>query len=164
MKKAFTLAEAILTMTILGVIAATMVTTLKPQQYKAQAFRTLKQKAYISVDQVTQSVMTDCTTASSLAYIHAGCDRTAATHAFGTSENIIYNQFLRGTTGAVDVANGTCLAKSGYSTLRMRNGICLYFKSTEIFVDTNGNEGPNDSTEQFTISITPGEGVASDMP
>ncbi len=164
MKKAFTLAEAILTMTILGVIAATMVTTLKPQQYKAQAFKTLKEKAYITVDQATQSVLSDCTTASTLGNIHANCNRISGTHAFGTGENAIYNLFLRGTTGAAATANGKCSAQTGYSSLRLRNGICLYFKSGAIFVDVNGNEGPNDTTDQFTISIVNTEGVASDMP
>ena len=44
LKKAFTLAEAILTMTILGIIAATMVTTLRPAQYKQQGLDVLKKK------------------------------------------------------------------------------------------------------------------------
>ena len=48
--KAFTLAEAILTMLILGILAATMVTTLKPAQYKNQAFNTIKKKVYMELD------------------------------------------------------------------------------------------------------------------
>ena len=157
MKKAFTLAEAILTMTILGVIAATMVTTLRPQQYKAQAFRTLKQKAYITVDQATQSILSDCTTASTLANIHDDCNRQSSTHAFGTGENAIYNLFLRGTV------NG-CTAKTGYTNLKLRNGICLYFNTSNVGVDVNGTEGPDDTTDRFTINISATEGVSSDMP
>ena len=40
--KAFTLAEAILTMTILGVIAAIMITTLKPSRFQAEPLLNLK--------------------------------------------------------------------------------------------------------------------------
>ena len=42
LKQAFTLAEAILTMTILGVIAAIMITTLKPSRFQAEPLLNLK--------------------------------------------------------------------------------------------------------------------------
>lgn len=167
MKKAFTLSEALLTMTILGIIAAVMVTTLKPGQYKAQAFRTLRAKAYTVVDEATQSILADCTTGTSLAKIHENCNRRSATHAFGTGENALYALYLRGDTGGVGVANGTCLEEAGFSSLKLRNGICLYFQnqSTGIKVDVNGNEGPNElNMDQFTISLSDDEGVSSDMP
>ena len=48
-KNAFTLAETILTMMILGILAATMITTLKPQQYKDQAYNTLKKKYMLTL-------------------------------------------------------------------------------------------------------------------
>ena len=167
MKKAFTLSEALLTMTILGVIAAVMVTTLKPGQYKQQAFRTLKQKAYTTVDEATQSVLADCTTGMDLSKIHGNCNRTNTTHTFGTTEAEIYNKFLRGTvkTTAGQAVDG-CAAKTGWTNLKLRNGICLYFKSQGdgIWVDVNGTEGPDDTTDQFTISLDNTEGVSSDMP
>ena len=43
-KRAFTMAEAILTMTILGVIAAIMIANLKPVQYRNEGFKTTIKK------------------------------------------------------------------------------------------------------------------------
>ena len=166
MKKAFTLAEAVLTMTILGVIAAIMVTTLKPNQYRAQAYRTLKEKAYASVDEVTQTILTDCSINMNLATIYNNCNNksTTANHAFGITEAATFGLYMRGTNAANGAAAAGCSAKAGYSNLKLRNGICLYFKAGEIFVDVNGTEGPNDTTDQFTITINNSEGVTSDMP
>ena len=166
MKKAFTLAEAVLTMTILGILAAATITTLKPNQYRQQAFTTLKRKVYANIDDVTQTVLTDCTNSLNLGAIFTSCNRSATTsHAFGTAENAIYALFMRGATGAVSTANGKCAAQTNYTSLALRNGVCLYFKATEILVDVNGAEGPNtDGQDKFTVSISNTEGVSSDMP
>lgn len=45
---AFTMAEAVLVMTILGIIATVMITTLKPAKFKEQGYEVLA-KAYIAV-------------------------------------------------------------------------------------------------------------------
>ena len=54
---AFTMAEAILVMTILGIIATIMISTLKPSQFKDRALRILAKK---SIGQV-ESVLTQLT-------------------------------------------------------------------------------------------------------
>ena len=170
MKKAFTLAEAILTMTILGIIAAIMITTLKPNQYRTQAFTTLKKKAYAAVDEVTQTIIADCTKGMKLTLIYPSCSKTSTPAEFSSATNEIFALFMRGTTAAENAAATGCTAKTGYSNLKLRNGICMYFKKTvdgdqigEIFIDVNGEEGPNDTTDQFTIRLSDSD-IMDDMP
>ena len=170
LKKAFTLAEAILTMTILGIIAAVMVTTLKPNQYRTQGFKLLQKKVYAAVDEVTQTILTDCTKGMTLRSIYPKCVKTASPIAFSDAIAETYAQFLRGTYKAKANANGGCPSDADRSSIELKNRACLYFKAVtansnyEIFVDVNGDEGPNaDGDDRFTITLD-NNGVSSTMP
>lgn len=58
--KAFTMAEAILVMTILGIIATIMITTLKPAQFKDQGLEIMARKVMSEIDTaVTQILIND---------------------------------------------------------------------------------------------------------
>ncbi len=164
MKKAFSLIEAMLTMLIVGVIAAVTFTVIRPDRYKAQAMLALRQKAYASIDEATRAVMLQCTKNMNLGKIFNNCDKTASTHTFGTGENAIYALYMRGTTGAANTNNGTCYKISDKTSLRLKNGMCLYFGAYSIFVDVNGNTGPNTANmDTFTITLD-ARGVSSDVP
>ena len=54
---AFTMAEAVLVMTILGIIASIMLTTLKPAEYKEKAMQIMAEKTLNDVDQALQQVL-----------------------------------------------------------------------------------------------------------
>ena len=56
--KAFTMAEAILTMVILGVIAAIMIANLKPVQYRNEGFKVTYKKVYAELDDVINTNLT----------------------------------------------------------------------------------------------------------
>ena len=58
MKKAFTMAEAILVMTILGIIAAVMLSTLKPTQWKDKSYQILAKKVLYEIDTATTNILT----------------------------------------------------------------------------------------------------------
>ncbi len=166
-KKAFTLAEAILTMTILGIIATTMITTLKPSQYKTQGFNTMKKKLYAEIDGVTQTMIVECAKNMSTATIFNSCSRTSSTHAFGPNENAIYALYMRGTTGAANTNNSTCkkaIAPNTTSTsLKLKNGACLWFDTGAIRIDINGNEGPNENgNDRMKITID-ADGISNDL-
>ena len=99
---AFTLAEAILTMMILGILAATMVTTLKPSQYKQQAFDTQKRKMYSEIDGILTTILTDCTADTSLKTIYENCDRTTTPFVVLSAATRnkfaqLFNNYVRGT-------------------------------------------------------------------
>jgi type II secretory pathway pseudopilin PulG len=55
--KAFTMAEAILVMTILGIIATIMISTLKPAEFKEQAMRTMAKKVLSEIDVATTQIL-----------------------------------------------------------------------------------------------------------
>ena len=164
---AFTLAEAVITMMILGIIAAISINLFRPNNAKEKSLLTLKQKVYASVDEATLAVLTRCTPNMRLSNIHDDCDtESAATHSFGEAENVTYAKYMVGTAGAKNTANGNCAAQEDYTSLSLKNGACLYFKPTEIYVDVNGSEGPNDDTDRFTIGIgtSEGDGVITSKP
>ena len=56
-KSAFTMAEAILVMTILGIIATIMITTLKPAEFKEKALKTLYKKVLSEIDAATTQIL-----------------------------------------------------------------------------------------------------------
>ena len=56
-KKAFTMAEAILVMTILGIIATIMITTLKPAKFKDKGLKILYKKVLAEIDTATTEIL-----------------------------------------------------------------------------------------------------------
>ena len=170
LKKAFTLAEAILTMTILGIIAATMVTTLKPSQYKQQGFDTLKKKVYAELDGVMQTFIVECCKDMNATTVYPGCVRTATAVTFGNNSSdkgldiaTLFARYMRGTVGTAETVNGTCPAKTGYTSLRLKNGVCVYFGSSSIKVDVNGNQKPDEvGSDQMVLTVV-ADGLSQDV-
>ena len=169
-KRAFTLAEAILTMTILGIIAAIMIATLKPSQYKQQGYDALKKKVYAELDGITEVFIVECCKDMKATSVFNGCDRTAATHTFGNNssdndlaEATIYGRYMRGAVGTAGTANGKCLAKTSYTSIRLKNGACVYFGANSIKVDVNGNQKPDAvGSDQMVLEIGD-DGITTDM-
>ena len=163
LKKAFTLAEAILTMTILGVIAAVMISTLKPSQYKQQGYDTLKKKVYADLDSITETFIVECAQDMDLTKIFGNCTRTNETHTFGATEASLYGEYMRGTVGEASSANGKCAALSSYSSIRLKNGVCVYFGDNSIKVDVNGNEKPDAvGTDRMVLTVD-SNGISTDI-
>ena len=57
--KAFTMAEAVLVMTILGIIAAVQITVIKPAQFKDKGYQVLAKTIYGEIDTAIMQVLTD---------------------------------------------------------------------------------------------------------
>ena len=57
--KAFTMAEAVLVMTILGIIATVMITTIKPARFKEQGYKVLAKSVYASIDTAVTQILVD---------------------------------------------------------------------------------------------------------
>ena len=53
----FTMAEAVLVMTILGIIATIMITTLKPAEFKERGLKVLAQKVIAEIDNATTQIL-----------------------------------------------------------------------------------------------------------
>ena len=146
-KKAFTLAEAILTMTILGIIAAIMIATLKPSQYKSQGFLVLKQKLYTEIDNITQTISIECTDGMDLSKIYTNtsdytsCVKSLSTATFGPSTAYKYANYIRGTRNSASCAatsvtekkiDGSASAAKSYTQaagIKLKNGACIWVRA-----------------------------------
>ncbi len=127
----------------------------------------MKKKLYAELDSVTQTVLVECAKDMSAASIYGSCVKTNATHAFGTAENAIYAKYMRGTTGAANTDNSTCKKATAPDTtstsLKLKNGACLYFGANVIKIDINGNEGPNtNGSDRMKLDIGT-DGITTDM-
>ena len=82
--KAFTMAEAILVMAILGVIAAVMISTIKPAEYKKKGLTLLGNKVLSELDIATAQIMVN---GGKLGYMNS----LGNGHAF---DNATYQKYL----------------------------------------------------------------------
>ncbi len=152
MKKAFTLSEVLITVGIIGVVAAMTVPTLM-QNYQKQSYITQLKKSFSELSQVAESAMADSNSPRLM--------ETKAVRA-GT-DNFLQTYFK--TTQICDAANGVDCFASEYTTLngtayRLRDllsgtsscavlasgsSLCLANRSSFIsaVVDVNGKQGPN---------------------
>ncbi len=184
LKKAFTLAEAILTMTILGIIAAVMITTLKPSQYKGQGYLALKQRIYTELDDVSQTILVECCNKMSFASVYGqstSCARTQAYYTFDANVVNKYSNYMRGTVNSASCPKVTITADFNQAaSIKLKNGACVWFRAVpsgesgynaennigKILIDVNGKEGPNavGSGNDRVILDVGVDGIYSDMP
>ena len=170
MKKllAFTLAEAILTMTILGVIAATMVSSMKPAQYRKKGLVTKAQKVYSEVDNAINMAISECTQDLTLDTTYKSCSRSDSRDTifkFSAAEmNAIFGRYMR-------FLSTTCTGGSSLSVKScylVKNGACVCFNNNgsnaaSVWVDVNNGEGPNTTDDRYEWTIDK-NGLAAAMP
>lgn len=140
--KAFTMAEAILTMVILGVIASIMIANLKPVQYRNQGFTVTVKKMYSELDEVLSTIQVTCSSGMALDAVYDSCEAKdgTATHVFGanTSDADLLKTYLR------DIGDCDSAMPTDYvSKFKLKNGACIALKSATIWIDVNDKEGPN---------------------
>ena len=177
-KRAFTMAEAILTMTILGVIAAIMIATIKPVQYRNKGFKVKFQKIYADLQDTTNTVMIECSSNWDLRTIYNICDSATAsgrtsTHVFGAQTNAneldAYERYIKFRGDCSVTAN-----KPATSTCKkMMNDACVCFYKNDtnqgFWVDVNDNDGPNTANVDqlyWPVSVVSGDtiGITAEKP
>ena len=162
-------------MMILGILAATMVTTLKPAEHKKQAFATVKKKLYMDIDNVISTIQVECAKNMDMTQVYDNCDRTqGATHSFGGSTGLadasirlqdtqMLAKYMRGTVADRNTANGNCAIFKNVPSLKLKNGACLYVAPIKVGIDVNGNEGPNEmGMDRMRVWID-SQGITTDM-
>ena len=163
------MAEAILTMTILGVIAAIMIAVIKPVQYRDRGFKVKLQKIYSELYDATNTVIIECTSNWDLATIYDDCDTRTTTHLFGNLTNAnefnSYKRYLK----FKDDCEVTQGVPANSSCKKMPNDSCICFYKSGIWIDANDNEGPNlNNLDQATwpVSIESGDdtGITASRP
>ena len=177
LKKAFTLAEAILTMTILGVLAATMVSNLKPAQYRKKALVTKAQKLYAEVDEATNLIVSECTQDLTLNSTYTSCSRTGTKGDLFTTKKpsemgelyAIYMKLFDSCASGCKMNsknpdNANTAGNSKCYLTKNNANICFLPKDQKVIVDVNNNEGPNaDGEDQHTFTLDK-NGIGSAMP
>ena len=166
-KKAFTMAEAILVMTILGIIATIMITTLKPAEFKEKGLKVLAKKVLSEIDTATTQIMVNNTKLGTMDTLVTanGANFTWA----GNQASILdyYKKYL--TTIRTEVPTTSYCrtgdAAYGATAAYLKDGACIGIYSTAvttntifpgettyqsssatqglIIFDTNGEEEPN---------------------
>lgn len=175
---AFTMAEALLVMTILGIIATVMVTVIKPAQFKEKGYKVLAKSVYSSLDNAITQILNDRAPFNKLNKIYK---LNSSTEVFNMSEEGKGSELVALLKEYMTTARGDIPAvcrDAGYDdALLLKNGACIAVISGEIesadtwipgeenkadtsptygliFVDTNGDEEPNVlGKDQFVIPL-----------
>lgn len=142
-KKAFTLAEVLITLGIIGIVAAMTIPTII-NSYQEQTYITQFKKAYSQLSQAYISVAKDYGTANNWASsqdaynyfkpyfnVNEDCPNT-----LGCFPQVSYND-LQGVSAENPYNRVRYKFNTGDGTSFMFDGI------TSVFVDTNGKKGPN---------------------
>ena len=168
-KKAFTLAEVLIVLTILGIIAAISMTTLRSAEFKAKGMAVAAKKVLYDVDVATTELLLDYAQANTDAVIPSGiCNaqslateykkKLSAIRKTGNCSGIAYNASKPNT---FFLKSGACLAfgeKATTATATIFPGETTNTNDTStcglIHFDTNGDEGPNTvGADRFIIPL-----------
>jgi len=190
-KKAFTMAETILVMTILGIIATIMITTLKPAQFKEKGLQVLAKKVLSEIDTATTQIIINNTKLGSFSSLVM--DNATETQFLSNATNTMnfYKKYL--TTLRTTVESNSFCITGGQSTsmaakaVYLKDGACFGIKSQAftantvtrfpgesgnynvkpaqglILFDTNGQEEPNTIGKDRFILPIGNEGIMYDI-
>ena len=165
-KRAFTMAEAILTMVILGVIAAIMIANLKPVKYRDEGFKVTAKKVYSELDDILSTIQINCTSDMTLGTVYNSCTTKdgSATHAFGSqaSDAALLKEYMK----TLNDTGCDSSLPTGYvanSQFKIKNGTCIALKSGYIWLDINDKQGPN-TADKDIIELKVGNEGFTDVP
>lgn len=153
---AFTMAEAILVMTILGIIATIMITTLKPAEFKEKGLRVLAKKVLSEIDTATTQILVNNTKLGDFKSLVQD-DGTQFEYK-GNAATVLeyYKKYL--TTIRTDVPTTSFCVTGGQATslnaeaAYLKDGACIGISATEVTTPTDTIFPGEDAPEQATAS------------
>ena len=177
LNSAFTMAEAILVMTILGIIATIMISTLKPAEFKEKGMRVMAKKVLSEIDVATTQILMNNTADGTFDTLY----EAGTSNLFNTQEDMIiitpklanlykaYLSTLRKTPELPKQQFSWFLLKDG-ATIGINfegvpvEGLSIFpgedvptnttFRYGSIFFDINDNEPPNIlGKDQFVLPL-----------
>lgn len=155
-KQAFTMAEAVLVMTILGIIATIMITTLKPAEFKDKGLKVLAKKVMSEIDNATTQILLNDTADGTLDKLYEA----------DTAEGESPATFSSATAGkASDMAK---LYKKYLTTIRKSCdnskdcGTC-YDYDAKFFLKDGACVGLKSGAQEKAVTIFPGETETSEI-
>ena len=189
-KRAFTMAEAVLVMMILGIIATIMITTLKPTEYRDKALVVLSKKILGQIDTATTQILVNNTREGKFDKLLLNQGKGEASFSYaenGANVKKLYQMYLvairKDTKGVKckystsgDDANAFFLKDGSYMAIitgknsslnTIFPGETVEKTSTvglgAIYFDVNGEDEPNlRGKDQFVIPIG-AEGIQYDL-
>lgn len=171
--KAFTMAEALIVMTMLGIIATIMLTTLKPAEFRDKGLRVAAKKILSEIDTATTQILINNTQDGTLTRVYKAdssdvlnLGETANSNTYSGEFATLYKKYLTATREACNTS--TCPCNSYTAKFYLKDGACVGIttgamtantktifpgESTVndaikpsygvLFFDTNGAEEPN---------------------
>ena len=138
--KAFTMAEAVLVMTILGIIATVMITTIKPARFKEQGYKVLAKSVYASIDTAVTQILVDKAPFNKLSQVYESNSNSLT---FSMGEDSKGTEFVKLLKDYMATARGNLPKQcnpaeaekpaNGYdAALLLKNGACMAVKSGKI--------------------------------
>lgn len=183
--KAFTMAEALIVMTMLGIIATIMLTTLKPAEFRDRGLRVAAKKILSEIDTATTQILINNTQDGTLSKIYQANSSTVLNLATANTTNSghlgdLYKKYLTATREACN--SSTCPCNGYNNKFYLKDGACIGItvgamsantntifpgESTVnsalkpsygvLFFDTNGAEEPNlMGKDQFVLPLNAG--------
>ena len=174
-KRAFTMAEAIIVMTILGIIATIMITNLKPTEFRDKGLQVLAKKVLMQLDTATQQIMVNNSQNGKLTTVYLPNSTTQKdfTAIDATNLTTLYKKYLVTTRKTCTTSACSCNSYGGVK-LYLKDGACIAIKTTSaanatifpgevntvsktassIFFDVNDSDEPNvPGKDQFLVPI-----------
>ena len=130
-KKAFTMAEAVLVMTILGIIATIMITTLKPAEFKEKGLAVLAKKVLGEIDTATTQILLNNTQSGLLSAVYVPNAASTFNTGKGTTASyahnlgILYKKYLTATRKACTSTTDCGSCASGTNKFFLKDGACI---------------------------------------
>ena len=174
-KRAFTMAEAILVMTILGIIATIMITTLKPAEFKDKGMAILAKKVLSEIDTATTQILINNSQDGTMLNLYQ--PGTSSVYQFKANAGYDAKLFKKYLTATRKATTSSDCAISGYTSFFLKDGACMAIKAGNvtsaptifpgensttgvtvtqglIFYDINGSEEPNvNGKDRFILPI-----------
>ncbi len=174
--RAFTMAEAVLVMTILGIIAAVQITVIKPAQFKDKGYQVLAKTIYGEIDTAIMQVLTDKAPYNKMDNIYNTSNTLFSTGTTGTEGSFVGVLKLYLATSRAG-SNSTHCTTGSATVMHLKNGACLGVKSAVttdtvtripgetgnttakgeygmLYLDVNGADEPNViGKDQYTIPL-----------
>ena len=130
---AFTMAEAIIVMTILGIIAAIMITNLRMPEYRDNALKVQAKKMLEQIDQATQQIILNNTRNGTLDEVYR-FGTTNVVHVYGGTDVLTpyYKKYMYSVRTIVPVRNDLFIHSSsdfskGFEIIKLKDGSCFKF-------------------------------------
>ena len=174
--RAFTMAEAVLVMTILGIIAAVQITVIKPAQFKDKGYQVLAKTIYGEIDTAIMQVLTDKAPYNKMDIIYT-YNTSSTNFSMATANqggNFVNDLKLYMSTARTGSASSHC---NNGTVMYLKNGACLGVLSGSVtstatwipgetsstnaagpygmlYLDVNGGDEPNTlGKDRYTIPL-----------